>query len=131
MVGKHAVKVQAQSESSRLEQDTLSGTFCMILCLLVWQGGSKINFAESLIIFPGGFSVGLVSSTTFVALAAGVAHEEVAIAGSGMYTFANIGAIAGVSAGSAIYQSALYAGLKNALVNVETRSSSSLLIAKR
>ncbi|KAJ8603117.1 hypothetical protein MRB53_042259 [Persea americana] len=97
---------------------SLSGTFCMILCLLVWQGGNKVNFAESLIIFPGGFSVGVVSSTTFVALAAGVAREEVAIAGSGMYTFANIGAIAGVSVGSAIYQSSLYSGLEDALQGI-------------
>ena len=91
--------------------------FCMLLCLLTWNGDTSIG--ESLYTFIGGFATGLVSSSAFVGLAAAVPEEDIAIAGSGMYLFFNIGAIAGASTGGAVYQAALRAGLENALKGVK------------
>ncbi|QIX01990.1 hypothetical protein AMS68_007507 [Peltaster fructicola] len=94
------------------------GSFAMVLCITTWQGEGFFNFARSLVIFPGGFSVGVVSSSAFVALAAGVLPGEVAIAGSGMYMFFNIGAILGISLGSVVYQTTLASALPKALDGV-------------
>lgn len=95
----------------------LCALLAMSLCYFTWQGHTTIP--ESLAIFPGGFAAGMISSSCFVGLAAGVQDEDVAIASSGMYLFFNIGAIAGSSAGSAVYQTSLRAGLESALKGVE------------
>lgn len=86
---------------------------CMILCLLTWDEHTSV--LESLAIFPGGFATGMVSSSAFVGLAAGVAEQDIAMAASGMYLFFNVGAVAGVSAGSAVYETSLKASLEKAL----------------
>lgn len=94
----------------------LFSLLAMTLCYFTWQGHTTI--LESLAIFPGGFAAGMISSSCFVGLAAGVPERDVAIATSGMYLFFNIGAIAGSSVGSAVYQNSLIAGLKKALDGV-------------
>lgn len=95
----------------------LFALLAMSICYFTWQGHTTIP--QSLAIFPGGFAAGLVSSSCFVGLAAGVKEEDVAIASSGIYLFFNIGAIAGSSAGSAVYQTSLRTGLESALQGVE------------
>lgn len=89
---------------------------CMLLCL-TWDINTTIF--QSLFIFPGGFATGMISSSAFVGMAAAVAPEDVAIAGSGMYLFFNVGAIAGASSGAAVYQTALKSNLRDALRNIE------------
>lgn len=86
---------------------------CMTLCLLTWTG--DISVLKSLFVLPGGAAAGMISSSAFVGLAAGVAEEDIAIAGSGMYLFFNLGAVSGISLGSAVFQSTLRTGLQNAL----------------
>lgn len=93
---------------------------CMLLCLLTWNGHTSI--AQSLFIFPGGLATGMVSSSAFVGLAAAVPEQDIAMAGSGMYLFFNIGAIAGVSTGGAVYQKALRLSLGHALEGMEDRN---------
>jgi predicted MFS family arabinose efflux permease len=82
---------------------------CMASLLLTWNGNTSI--ALSLLIFPGGFAAGVVSSSAFVGLVDGIAEEHVAVAASGSYLFFNLGAIAGVSVGSASF----HAGLRRML----------------
>ncbi|KAK5170455.1 uncharacterized protein LTR77_005043 [Saxophila tyrrhenica] len=86
---------------------------CMLLCLLRWNGTTGVW--ESLYIFPGGFATGMVTSSAFVGMAAGIDESDIAVAGSGMYLFISIGAVAGASAGGAVYQLDLRSGLEQAL----------------
>lgn len=79
------------------------------LVLVLWNG--KTNIAESLVVFPGGFANGVAHSAVFIGLTSGVHEEEVAIAGSGLYLSGSVGAVAGVSAASAIFQYGLRASL--------------------
>ncbi len=90
---------------------------CMLLCLLRWNGDTSVW--ESLYIFPGGFATGMISSSAFVGMAAGVHESDIAVAGSGMYLFFSIGAVAGASAGSSTYQIGLKSGLEEALQGVK------------
>ncbi|CAK1363584.1 unnamed protein product [Cercospora beticola] len=94
----------------------LFGVLCMSLCLFLWNGHTST--AEALYIFPGGFASGASSSSIFVALAAGVSEEDLAITASGLYLFFNLGAVAGASAGAAVYQGGLRTGLRAALEGV-------------
>ena len=97
---------------------------CMLLCLFLWNGHTSIW--ESRFILPGGFATGMISNSAFVGLAAAVAEEEIAIAGSGMYVFFSIGAIGGASAGGAAYQLGLRSGLKRALEGVKGKHKVSI-----
>lgn len=81
--------------------------------VLVWRGHT--TFLESLLIFPVGLATGVAHSATFIGLGAGVEEEDIAIAGSGLYLSSNVGSVAGVSLGNAIYQSTLRRGLNRAL----------------
>ncbi|KAF2217754.1 hypothetical protein CERZMDRAFT_108408 [Cercospora zeae-maydis SCOH1-5] len=94
----------------------LFGMLCMFLCYFLWNGHTST--AEALYILPGGFAAGASSSSMFVALAAGVAEDDLAITASGLFLFFNMGAVAGASAGGAIYQGALRTGLRAALDGV-------------
>lgn len=86
-------------------------TFTMLL--LVWNGNT--NIWQSFLIFPGGLATGIVHSAVFIGLTSGVPEELIAIAGSGLYTSGNIGAVAGVSGADAVFQYCLLSGLKHAL----------------
>lgn len=92
----------------------LMGVLAMVLCLTIWTGKGRVSFWESLIIFPGGFGNGAVASSAFIAMTAGITQAETGIAAGGMFLFFNIGAIAGVSVGSATYQGTLAKALRSA-----------------
>ena len=91
--------------------------FCVLLIFFFWNGRTSV--LQSLFIFPGGFATGMTSSSAFVAMAAGVAPEDIAIAGSGIYLFFNIGAISGSAAGGALYQGGLRSKLAETLDHVK------------
>jgi hypothetical protein len=94
----------------------IMGLLCMVSLLLTWDGHSSPWL--SLLIFPGGFAMGLLSSSAFVGLAAGMREEDQAVTTSGMFLAFNIGSIAGVSGGSAVLQNVLKGGLEDALSGV-------------
>lgn len=93
----------------------ISSILVFVLCLATWKGDNAIPIIRSLVTFPGGFATGVAHSALFVALTAGVAEEDIAIAGSGLYLSGNIGAVLGSSAPSAVYQTTLRSGLADAL----------------
>ncbi|PSN71462.1 putative major facilitator superfamily transporter [Corynespora cassiicola Philippines] len=95
----------------------ISTALAYTLLLTLWWGHTTP--LESFVIFPAGFGTGLVQSCVFIGLTASVADKEVAIAGSGLYLSGNIGAVAGISGASAIYQIGLKAGLETALIGRE------------
>lgn len=90
---------------------------CEVACLIFWTG--KTTIAQSLFIFPGGLAMGLASSSTLVGAVAGVSEDDIAIATSGSYLFANLGAIGATSAGPATFQITLRAHLEHMLNGVE------------
>lgn len=65
-----------------------------------------------------GFATGIAHSATFIGLSHGVETEDIAIAGSGLYLSSNVGMVAGVSLGNAVYQLSLSRGLQSALQEV-------------
>jgi hypothetical protein len=87
------------------------------LLLTLWRGHTTIP--ESLAIFPGGFGNGVAYSAVFIGLTSGVAEEDIAIAGSGLYLSGNVGAVGGVSGASAVFQIALQKALRKALSGVD------------
>lgn len=87
--------------------------------MLTWRGHT--NVWESLYIAPGGFGTGVAMSTTFVCLAAGVEETQMAIASTGLYLSANIGALMGASMASSVVQTSLRKGLEQGLKNFPAR----------
>ena len=63
--------------------------------------------------------MGIISSSVFVGLAAGVPEGDVAVAASGMYLCVNVGGVAGTAAGSAVYEAVLRDRLQMALIRVD------------
>ena len=94
----------------------IMGLLCMVSLLLTWDGHSSPWL--SLLIFPGGVAMGLLSSSAFVGFAAGMREEDQSVTTSCMFLAFNIGSIAGVSGGSAVLQNVLKGGLENALSGV-------------
>lgn len=92
------------------------GTLCMVTLWLTWDGNTSPWL--SLLIFPGGLAMGVLSSSAFVGLAAGVDEEDFAVTTSGMFLAFNTGMIAGVSSGSAVFQDMLRASLGRVLGGV-------------
>lgn len=91
----------------------MSAMLCFSLLLVLWRGHTST--AGSLVIFFGGCASGMANSAVFVGLTAGVEKHQMAIATTGMYLSSNIAMVAGVSAASAIFQSALRSNLHRAL----------------
>lgn len=60
----------------------------------------------------------MANSAVFVGLTAGVEKDEMAIATSGLYLSSGISVVTGVSAASAIFQTALKANLHRILARV-------------
>lgn len=83
------------------------------LTILRWHGHT--SWAESLYIFPGGFATGVVQSTMFIALTAGVSREDYAAAGSGFYQATGIGGSMATCVTMAILQATLRPALRIAL----------------
>ncbi|THW92717.1 MFS general substrate transporter [Aureobasidium pullulans] len=92
---------------------SMSAMLCFSLLLVLWRGHTST--AGSLVIFFGGCASGMANSAVFVGLTAGVEKHQMAIATTGMYLSSNIAMVAGVSAASAIFQSALRSNLHQAL----------------
>lgn len=82
-----------------------SGLLSMISLWLFWDGKSSPWL--SLLTFPLGLGMGALFNSVFVGLATQVQEKDVAIATSGLFLFFNLGAVAGVSGGSAVFHSAL------------------------
>ncbi|TVY18331.1 Vacuolar membrane amino acid uptake transporter fnx2 [Lachnellula arida] len=98
----------------------LSGGLAAIaytLLIVRWRGHTKIW--ESLYVFPGGLGTGIAYSAVFIALAASVTEDEMAIAGTGLYTSGGIGSVIGISVSGAVFQWWTKKGLENALNGVE------------
>jgi hypothetical protein len=95
---------------------SLSAILCFSLLLTFWRGHTSTT--ASLVIFFGGCASGMANSAVFVGLTAGVEKEQMAIATTGLYLSSNISVVAGVSAASAIFQSALRANLHRILERV-------------
>jgi hypothetical protein len=87
-------------------------------CLIaVWRGNTK--FAQALHVFPAGFSTGVAHSAVFIGLIASVAESDhIAIAGSGLYLSGNLGAVAGSTGSSAVFQLLLERGLREAVAGL-------------
>ncbi|RSL69643.1 hypothetical protein CEP54_002092 [Fusarium duplospermum] len=92
----------------------LSSIFCFTLLLIFWRGHTSV--LQALFVFPGGFATGMAHSTTFVALAAGVREQDLAIASSGLYLSGSVGAVAGLCSASTAFQSALRSALNKLLI---------------
>ncbi|KAL1888400.1 hypothetical protein Sste5346_009608 [Sporothrix stenoceras] len=97
---------------------SLSSGLCFALLLVFWRGAPETPLWQCLFVFLGGLGTAAAHSAVFVALAAGVAEEDMAVAGSGLYLSGNIGAVAGLSAASALFQASLRSGLTQRLVDV-------------
>ncbi|CAG9945275.1 unnamed protein product [Clonostachys rosea f. rosea IK726] len=94
----------------------VSSCFCFVLLLFFWSG--KTPIWQSLLVFFGGFGTGIAHSAIFVAIAAGVDEEHMAIASSGLYLSTSVGAVTGISAGSAVMQAVLRPTLEKSLFGV-------------
>lgn len=84
-----------------------------ILLCISWHGHT--NLWESLYIAPGAFGTGVIGSSLFVYLAAGVDESQMAIASTGLYLGQNIGALLGVSLASNVLFNVLRSGLEKRL----------------
>lgn len=67
-------------------------------------------------IAPGAFGTGVIGSSLFVYLAAGVDESQMAIASTGLYLGQNIGALLGVSLASNVLFNVLRSALGTRLV---------------
>lgn len=95
----------------------LFALLCMVLCYTTWHGHT--TFLGALATLPGGVASGLVASSLFVGLAAELPEEDMALSASGLYLFFSLGAIAGASAGAAMFQTSLRVGLERVLAGVD------------
>ncbi|KAG9664409.1 MFS general substrate transporter, partial [Aureobasidium melanogenum] len=95
---------------------SLSAMLCFSLLLILWRGHTST--ASSLVIFFGGCGSGMANSAVFVGLTAGLKKEQIAIATTGLYLSSSISVVAGVSAASAIFRSALRSNLHRVLGRV-------------
>jgi predicted MFS family arabinose efflux permease len=95
----------------------LSSALCFTLLLLFWHGDTHPS--QSLFVFFAGFGTGIVGSTSFVAVSAGVGEKQIAVAASGLYLSANVGNLAGIAASNALFQNFLRHRLQSNLEGVE------------
>src|ERR1700753_2250582 len=89
---------------------------CFTLLFTTWRGHTPVW--QALFVFFGGFATGIAGSAVFVDLAASVEESEMAIASSGLYLSSNIGAVAGVTAASAVFSNSLKSKLEELLANL-------------
>jgi predicted MFS family arabinose efflux permease len=102
----------------------VSGLMAMNSLWLFWDGKSSPWL--SLLTFPLGFGMGALFNSVFVGLASQVQEQDVAIATSGLFLFFNLGAVVGVSGGSAVFHSALRKWLGRLLSGIDGASEVSL-----
>ena len=70
---------------------SLSSGFCYALLLVFWRSLTEMPLWQCLFVFLSSPGTAAVKLAVFVALAAGVAEEDVVVAGSGLYLTGNIG----------------------------------------
>ncbi|KAL1608007.1 hypothetical protein SLS60_002946 [Paraconiothyrium brasiliense] len=104
-----------------------------LLLILRWHGHT--NWLESLYIMPGGFAMGVASSTLFISVQASIDPAHSAVAASTLYLASAIGAVIGMAASSAVLQGSLrlildrklssggFEGLKKMKIIIETAMS--------
>lgn len=93
---------------------SVSSGVAFTLLLIFWRGHNSVW--QSVFVFPAGFGTGVAHSTTFVALAVGTSDEDQAIASSGLYLSGSVGAVAGLSFASAVFQGSLRSALNKVLI---------------
>lgn len=107
----------------RYKLPSILGALCSVAAfiglVLLWRG--RTGILEALLILPVGFATGIAHSAIFIGLSAGVDSEDIAIAGSGLYLSSNVGMVAGVSVGNAVFQTSLRKGLQSALKDFPDR----------
>lgn len=82
-----------------------------------WRGHTE--WYESLYIFLGGFGSGAIQSTTFVHLAANLNLEDMAIAGSTLYSFQNVFLLVGIQSATTVTHLHLRANLNEKLRGIK------------
>ncbi|KAF5010249.1 hypothetical protein FDECE_3608 [Fusarium decemcellulare] len=94
----------------------LCSAIAWTLLLVCWRGSTPSW--QTLFLFPGGFGIGLAHASLYIGLAATVESVDMAIAGTGYYLCGNIGAVAGLSAYNALFQTTLQHSLENKLEGI-------------
>ena len=92
-----------------------------VLLIYLWRGTGGIS--GPLVILPVGFATGIVHSASFIGLTAQVEPADIAIAGSGLYLFSDIGMMTGISAPNTVYQMSLRSGLGTALAGFSEKKT--------
>lgn len=98
-----------------------SSTLAYFTVLMRWTGHTP--WPEVLYIFFGGLGMGIITSTTFIHLAASLDSSEMAIAGTTLYLAQNVFMLVGIQLGTTIVNASLKAQLEAALTGVKHRSS--------
>lgn len=88
----------------------ISAAVCFTSLLLAWRG-EDTSVWGSLLVFPGGFATGIAHSAIFIGLTSGVAEDEVAMAGSGLYLSMSVGSVVGSTGTATLFQVLLERGL--------------------
>ncbi|RMD40225.1 hypothetical protein DV735_g4906, partial [Chaetothyriales sp. CBS 134920] len=89
------------------------------LITLRWRGST--SWAETMYIFLGGFGSGALSSTPFVHLAASLELEDMAIAGTVLYSFMSIFSLVGIQLATSSLHFRLRSSLEAGLSGVKHR----------
>ncbi|OJJ49073.1 hypothetical protein ASPZODRAFT_129457 [Penicilliopsis zonata CBS 506.65] len=76
---------------------------CFLLVLLLWRTGCSI--ADSLLLLPSGFAVGIIFSTSFIGMSSSSPRDSLSICIGTYYLFQQLGLIIGPACGSAMIQS--------------------------
>ena len=86
-----------------------------LLLILRWHGHT--NWLESMYILPGGFAMGVLSSSLFVHVQASIDPAHSAVATSTLYLSSNVGMLMGMSGTSAVLQGTLQGALERRLTD--------------
>lgn len=97
----------------------ICSTAAFIVLILLWRGYSSL--LDAALMLPVGFATGIAHSACFIGLTAQVDPEDIAIAGSGLYLFSNIGMMGGITIANTVFQMSLGSGLQNALQDIPNK----------
>ncbi|RMZ75259.1 hypothetical protein DV737_g5386, partial [Chaetothyriales sp. CBS 132003] len=88
-----------------------------VLITVRWRGST--SWAETMYIFLGGFGSGALSSTPFIHLAANLELEDMAIAGTVLYSFMGVFMLVGIQSATTLLHFELRRGLEVGLSGVK------------
>jgi len=92
-------------------------TVSYAIILVQWQGHTSVwELGHSV---PPAIGAAIVSTTSFVHLAAGLPAEDLTVAATGLFTSHNIGSTAGISAMTVVLQRSLLSQMKMELDGVD------------